>query len=141
MNKTKLILGFLLLAAVAVAATEKVERDGSSYPLWLHKGIYVGPYNPDPTTSTTNKVTRMLATSEVVDYASQTITCADSTGVTLTGAQVGDACSVSYPAAPGNANFTCYVDAANHVKGHFCPAGTATDPASGTYNYYIRSNQ
>lgn len=142
-------IGLVLPVALALAATfafaagAEVLAHDEIY--WFRNGRVTLPNSIRAQATgaalTANKVTRELAGSETFDYASQTITCVDSTGITITGAQVGDGCHVGLAVAPGNANFTCYVSAANTVKGHFCPAGTAVDPASQTFIYYTRSNQ
>lgn len=85
----------------------------------------------------TNAITKTLSGSAVIDFASATITCSDSSAITVTGATIGDACAVGTPAAAtANSDFSCYVSAANTVLVRHCPAGTAADPASATY--YVR---
>ena len=146
MNKRLAALfGVLLLAGIGYAASEPIyEVYNTIRPSWFQAGLYVGPRtdNPQAVASTTNKVTRFLGGTEVVDFASSTITCLDSTGITISGAQLGDPCfagaSVSWAA---NTDFTCFVDAANHAKIRYCPAGTAADPPSATYFYRIISSQ
>lgn len=89
-----------------------------------------------------NAITHSYSGSAVVDFASRTITCEDSTAITVTGAVVGDACHVGTPAAPAvNSTFTCYVSAADAVRVRHCPAGTASDPASATYFVRVISAQ
>jgi hypothetical protein len=94
------------------------------------------------TTETSNVVTRVLGGSIAFDFASVTITCEDSTGITVTGALAGDACFVGPPTTISGAgtglhsSFTCYVSAADTVKVRHCAAGTADNPASATY--YVR---
>lgn len=90
----------------------------------------------------TNAITRTLSGSIAFDFASVTITCEDSTGITVTGAVAGDACFVGPPTTVSGAgtglhsSFTCYVSAADTVKVRHCAAGTADNPASATY--YVR---
>lgn len=94
------------------------------------------------TTETNNVVTKALGGSIAFDFASVTITCEDSTGITVTGAVAGDACFVGPPTTISGAgtglhsSFTCYVSAADTVKVRHCAAGTADNPASATY--YVR---
>lgn len=136
-----LALTVLMLGALAVfAAPTNVDRDGS--PRWMMAGFWVLPPSQAGQTTTANKTTRMLATSSVQDFAAQTITCVDSAGVTLTGAQAGDPCMVGAPTTiAANTSFTCYVSAADTIKIRYCPAGTAADPPSGTYFVRVISSQ
>lgn len=137
-----------LVSAMAQGVVEKVDRAGSLYPLFFDRGFYVGPRSPDPTSTTANKVTRMLSTSATIDVATVTAACNDSAGQTITGAQVGDPCFVGMPttltgAGTGlSATFTCYVSAANTVVLRHCPVGVAADdPASATYFFRVISQQ
>ena len=87
-------------------------------------------------------ITRTLGASAVIDFASSTIVCTDSSAITVTGALAGDPCFVGPPAAiANNSSFTCYVSAADAVKVRHCPAGTAIDPASATYFVRVVSGQ
>lgn len=94
------------------------------------------------TTETNNAITKSLGGSIAFDFASVTITCEDSTGITVTGAVAGDACFVGPPTTISGAgtglhsSFTCYVSAADTVKVRHCAAGTADNPASATF--YVR---
>lgn len=144
-NKIAAIIAGLtlgLLGTLAWAATEKVDRVGSAYPVFFNKGMYVGPDVPNPTNDTVHKVGRMLAGSATIDFASVTILCAASTAISVPGAQVNDPCFVGPPASGGAANssFTCYVSAADLVVVKHCPAGTASDPASAIYEVRVISN-
>lgn len=135
--KTRYLIILGVVGALAFAAAPlSIDTIGR----WVQGPLYVAPKSIGATS--TNAVTRMLAGSETVDFASATITCVDSTGHTVTGAQVGDGCIVGAPAAAtANANFTCYVSAADTVKVRFCPAGTAANPAEATYKTRLISNQ
>lgn len=112
---------------------------------WFKSGFFVGPSSTVATTG--NRVSRMLAGSITFDFASVTITCEDSTGITVTGAQTGDPCFVGPPTTISGAgtglhsSFTCYVSAADTVKVRHCAAGTADNPASATYLVRVISNQ
>jgi len=139
MKKRYLVLGALLVSAIALAVGP---YNADQIGRWVQGPLYVMPKSLAAGVTSTNAVTRMLAGSETVDFASGTITCVDSTGHTVTGAQVGDACIVGAPAdATANATFSCYVSAADTVKVRFCPAGTATNPASASYKTRVISNQ
>lgn len=129
-----------LASLVAFAAPANVNMDGNVR--WMKLGFWVMPPSIGGQTVAANKVTRMLGTSSVQDFASATITCVDSAGITLTGAQAGDPCFVGAPTTiAANTSFTCYVSAADTVKIRYCPAGTAADPPSGTYFVRVISSQ
>jgi len=73
-----------------------------------------------------------------------TITCSDSSNISLPGARVGDPCLLGIPTASivANANFSCRVSATDTVLVRMCAAGTATaDPASGSFQVRVFSNQ
>lgn len=121
-------LGVLLLALVAVAAVPTTVQRGK----WsFMAGVGIG------SDVSTNRISKALAGSGTIDFASQTITCNTGT-VTVTGAVANDVCFVSPGTTGGAANssFSCYVSAADTVTVKHCPAGTASDPASQTY--YVR---
>lgn len=127
-----LLVGAVLAAGLALADTFGVLAQ-------FNGGIFVGPKS---VYSSTHKVTRILNGAYTIDFASSTITCVDSAGQTLTGARTGDVCVVSPPAAStANTMFNCRVSATNTVIVRYCPAGTAADPASGSYNVTVISNQ
>ena len=130
----------LLSMAVLLMAAVPVITDIAATGRGFKGGILVSKTLASPTT---NVVTNILAGAATIDFASATTTCADSSGITVTGAQTGDRCSAAPPAAvaTGNGTFSCYVSAADTVKVHFCPAGTAFDPASGTYGVTVISHQ
>lgn len=94
-----------------------------------------------------NAITHSYSASAVIDFASATITCEDSTGITVTGAVAGDACFVGAPTTISGAGtglhstFSCYVSAADTVKVRHCAAGTADNPASATYFVRVISAQ
>jgi hypothetical protein len=119
-----------------------VELVSTIRPTWFQAGIYVAPATAFPLSDTQNKVTKMLGGSATIDFASQTITC-NTSNITVTGAATGDPCFVGPPSTGGAANssFTCYVSAANTVTVKHCLAGTASDPASATFNVRVISNQ
>ena len=138
------VLGVLLLATVALAAPATIGGISESAH-WFKSGIFVGPQST--AASSGNRVSRMLAGSIAFDFASVTITCEDSTGITITGAQTGDPCFVGPPTTISGAgtglhsSFTCYVSASDTVKVRHCAAGTADNPASATFNVRVISAQ
>lgn len=118
---------FSIVAAVLIAglaAGEEVDRtDGLPASF---KGLYVGPnaaVGSRVWDSTTNKVTRILAGTATIDFASTRVGVVESSGITVTGAQANDECVVGVPAAAGalKARFECYVSAADTVKVKFTP--------------------
>jgi len=138
----RLALFAVLLAGLAFAAAGTITgiSDGAQ---WFKAGFFVGPA---VTTSTAgNRVDNMLSGSITFDFASVTITCEDSTGITVTGAAVNDPCFVGPPTTISGAgtglhsSFTCYVSAADTVKVRHCAAGTADNPASATYTVRLLS--
>lgn len=126
MNKFKNWISFaviVLLAGIAYAAVERVDKYGGGFPVWFNKGLYVGPDSPSPTATTANKVTRLLSASGTVDFASTRDGRVESSAITVTGAQAGDSCTVGENATAGAlaADYSCYVSAANAVKIRFQP--------------------
>ncbi len=143
MKKRILFLGVLLVSALALAVgpynKDQIGR-------WIQGPLYVMPPSLAAGVTTTNAVTRMLAGSESMNFGEVTITCADSTGHTVTGAQIGDPCFVGVPADATDAGYvnvtlSCYVSAANTVKVRACAAGTAVNLSPLTYTTRIISNQ
>lgn len=128
----------LFVAGVAYAAN--VYEDSAIK--WFSGGIYVGPRAMNPPGNSDNKLTRTWGEVATIDFASTTVGTVDSSAITVTGAKVGDPCSVGTPATGGAANaaFTCYVSAANAAKVRFTPnAGnvgsitlTSASPSTGT---------
>lgn len=127
------ILAALALATVALAATQ--------YSRIFNLQV-LGKTLMGTTTETSNAITKSLGGSIAFDFASVTITCEDSTAITVTGAVAGDACFVGPPTTVSGAgtglhsSFSCYVSAADAVKVRHCAAGTADNPASATF--YVR---
>lgn len=127
-----LLLGTVAFAAVTVAREERV--------MHFKNGIYVG----SGAAVAANKVTKSLAASTTYDPASITATCTESSAITVTGAAVGDPCTVGVPAANGalNVSHTCYVSAASAVTIKVCnPTAGAIDGASGTFYVRVTSSQ
>lgn len=133
------ILSLALLAFMALAAPANVNIDGNVR--WMKLGAWVGTTAGG---NVANKLTAMLGNSATYDAASITATCTESTNITVTGAKLGDVCSVGAPTAVGalNISVTCYVFAADAVRIKVCnPTAGAIDPASGTYYVRVFSNQ
>lgn len=139
----KKLTGFILIATIlgatlALAATQ--------YTRLLALNV-LGKTLLGTTTETSNVITKSLGGSITFDFASVTITCEDSTGITVTGAVAGDACHVGAPTTISGAGtglhstFSCYVSAADTVKVRHCAAGTADNPASATYFVRVFSAQ
>lgn len=157
--KSVVLYGLLALTTIAFGAKEFVDRYGGQYPVWFNKGMYVGPNSPDPTASTINKITRIVACQAAFDYGTLSDTypgfptCADTSAVTCTGARVGDVCQVGAlstqsidggPIIISEGNLMCFVSATNAVKGRLCvmtaDGGIYNVPDAG-YNYIVTSNQ
>jgi hypothetical protein len=85
---------------------------------WMKGGFWALPQTLAAQATSAMKVTRMLGASATVDFASTAIGKIESTGITVTGALVGDPCAVGVPAAAGalKAQYSCYVSAADTVK-------------------------
>lgn len=129
----------LLMAGLAMAAVSTIGNIDQT-ARWMKSGFFVGTGSQASTAS--NQVTRVLGASAVIDFASSTIVCTDSSAISVPGAVAGDACSVGAPAAiAANSTFSCYVSATDNVKVRHCPAGTAIDPASATYFVRVISGQ
>lgn len=135
----------IALAVVAALALAGGLAWAAPIELFRTEVVMLGGYQTgtNATVSTAgNKVTRSLAGSAVIDFGSVSITCTDSSAITITGAQTGDPCFVGAPTtAAANSTFTCFVSAADAVKVRHCPAGTAIDPASATYRVRVISSQ
>lgn len=125
------VVGMALVAGVAFAG---LNYNIDNIARWVKGGLYVMPASISAQVVAANGVTRMLGGSTTFDFPSNSILCADATGLTVTGAQLGDPCFVGAPAAlAANSSFTCYVSAANTVVVRHCPVGTVVDPASALY--------
>lgn len=135
---------FLVLISTLALAAGSITGVESGAQLFK-SGFFVGPRSTAAVAG--NRVTRTLAGSITFDFASVTITCEDSTGITVTGAAVNDPCFVGPPTTISGAgtglhsSFTCYVSAADTVKVRHCAAGTADNPASATYTVRVISAQ
>lgn len=125
MTKTKWagILVAVLLSGVVFAAVEKVDTYGGGFPVYFNKGMYVSNGSVDSSSSTANRVSRLLSGSATIDFASTTVGRLESSAITVTGARTGDSCTVGENSTAGalKADFSCYVSAANAVKIRFMP--------------------
>jgi len=134
------IIAATLLAGVAVAQSSfTFERLVKAF----RGGIYIGA-TAERTSS--NKVTRTLAPADqTIDFGSAAAnTCVESSAITVTGALAADTCEIGPNATAGalGGSFTCYVSAADAVKGKFCnPTVGAIDPASGLFGLRVTSNK
>jgi hypothetical protein len=125
-----LLAGVLAISLVGGLALAGEKADKQEYlPAWFQKGLYIGPYLSNTGSVdavAANKITRTHGQSAVIDFASTTVGEVDSTAMTVTGAQLGDACSVGSSAAlTTNGTFTCFVSAADAVKVRFQPRASS----------------
>lgn len=125
------LLGVALLGVIAMGAVSlNIDQVGR----WVKGPLYIGT---DGNGVSTNAITQSLATTFdrniTFDGGCQEVTTA------LTGASVGDVCSVSPWVAPGTGNaYTCYVSAADVVSVRQCPAGS--DPPDSGFSVRILSS-
>lgn len=149
MKKIALIALGVLAIALPSFAIQQLDLDLSPRLHAFTSGVLVGPLDlqTSDTKVNANRITRSLGGSITFDFASTTITCEDSTAITVTGARTGDACFVGPPTTISGAGtglhstFSCYVSASNAVKVRHCAAGTADNPASATFNVRVFSAQ
>lgn len=116
------ILASLVAGAVAWAAVGPTPQDQL---LWFRNGILVMPNSLKAIATATSgsKVTRILGGSGTVNFAAASDGLTLSSSITVTGAQAGDPCFVGVPTAAAalQAEFGCYVDAADSAKVWFRP--------------------
>lgn len=144
MKKIALVLLGVLAVAIPSFAIQQLDLDLSPRLAANTSGIVIGPLSllTSDAKVNANRITRSMGGSITFDFASTTITCEDSTGITVTGARAGDACFVGAPTTISGAGtglhstFSCYVSASDTVKVRHCAAGTADNPASATF--YVR---
>lgn len=111
----KLILGFGLVSVVAIAAASSGPISIDALQKWFKAGIYLGP---TATASSSNKITGAWSGCRSYDFpaigggaTSVLPLCAESLGVTVTGAIPGDPCFVGVNlGADGGANLDVAVD-------------------------------
>ena len=135
-NFKRAAVAILLVGSVAFAAALDIQQVAQVFRAGFWSGTTAAK-------TAGNKVTGMYEASATIDFAAVTTTCADSSAITVTGAQVGDPCFVGIDSATVNAansSFTCYA-LANEVKVRHCAAGTATDPTSATYRVRVISSR
>ncbi len=144
MKKILSVIAVAVLSIAGIALAQDSRLDLYRFNAqWFTRGIYVGPEAaPNVSSTTANRVSRILGGAYTLDFATATITCNDSAGQTLTGARTGDTCIVGPPAAAtANTSYSCRVSAADTVVIRYCASGTAADPASATYNVTVISSQ
>jgi hypothetical protein len=134
-------LASLLAALLATSALAGTPRHNFNYS------------NDAEQNSNLDKVDTKLPTGNVVtsfrhngngttlDFASAAAnTCSTDLTVAITGAALGDVCSVGVPNGSVNtgSSFTCWVSAANTVSVRHCnTSAAANDPASGTFKVLV----
>jgi len=130
-----------LVAVVLVLATVAAAAEISDIlQLRIVSKLWVGARS---TMTSANAITRVLGASSSIDFGGVTDSCEDSSGITVTGALAGDACSVGTPATMPSATswVTCYVSAADTVKVRHCSHGASGNPAAATYYVRVISSQ
>lgn len=112
------LLSVALVGGLALAA---VPWTNINLNQWVKSTFYVGPAATVGTTG--NHVKKMLGGSATIDFASAYSGVELSSGITVTGAAVGDPCFVGVPSAAAalKAKFGCYVSATDTVKVWFSP--------------------
>jgi len=141
----------LLVAVVGAAALFGLKAYSENLenlfrgPVFAKGGLYVGPLSPPLVSAAANgnKMTNVLGGSASITPGSITAPlCVDqATTITVTGAKVGDTCSLGPPAAETASTFCqCYVSAANVATVRCCAFVTGT-PTSGTYYARTFSSQ
>jgi hypothetical protein len=135
---------------LALALTQQLELVETSRLTAMPGGLHIGPKSMHTTNDKINadRITRTLGATATVDFAAGTIKCDLSSAITVLGARTGDPCHVGAPTTLGydggaglNATFTCHVSANDAVKIKHCPAGTADDPPSASYQVRVISSQ
>lgn len=135
---------------LALALTQQLELVETSRLTAMPGGLHIGPKSMHTTNAKINadRITRTLGATATVDFAAGTILCDLSSAITVLGARTGDPCHVGAPTTLGydggaglNATFTCHVSANDAVKIKHCPAGTADDPPSASYQVRVISSQ
>ncbi len=121
-----------LISSTAFAVYATVVRDA----WWFQSGVYISPSSTAATSATRNAVTATYESASFDwDFASLAAdACATTTGVTITGAALGDWCGVSQTTdlheSGATTVFTCRVSSANTAVIRACANGTATDGGS-----------
>ena len=135
---------------LALALTQQLELVETSRLTAMPGGLHIGPKSMHTTNAKINadRITRTWGATATVDFAAGTSRCDLSSAITVLGARTGDPCHVGAPTTLGydggaglNATFTCHVSANDAVKIKHCPAGTADDPPSASYQVRVISSQ
>lgn len=112
----------VLIAGLALAAGPTIQDAG-----WAFKGgLSIGSGSTWDTAS--NRITKRLGKTATIDFASTSRGAVFSSAITVTGAAVGDICTVSAPAAASalKAKFSCVVTATDEAKVIFEPLDFTT---------------
>lgn len=152
MKKTSLVVLAVvvgLMAGVGVAQNVRQLADIiSARPQVFTQPIHIGPAvgSDKVFPSSVSRITHLIGGTVTEDFAGATAgVCKDSAAITVTGAQVGDICIVSQPAAPLadagiGASFSCLVTAADTAKVRACYEADS-EPSSATFRVLVISNQ
>lgn len=120
MKRLGIVALALLTIGVAWAAVSPTAIDYGAR--WSKSGIWIGT-SATETATQAHRLAKRLGGSTDYDFPATSVGIATSWAVTVTGAAVGDTCTVSAPAAASAlaASFSCVVTAANEVKIIFTP--------------------
>lgn len=132
--KNKVVVAVLLLAGLAWAVSESVERVASARPSHYVKGIYIGEDSDRVVADTQNKLSQSCAGQ--INYVFPALpddggatgdACQMTWADTCEGATVGDPCMVGIgygasgvPVLGQDDQFDCFVSASNTVKVRRC---------------------
>lgn len=120
MKRFGIVTLLALVAGIAWAAVGPTNIDNGGR--WSKSGIWIGTSTTE-TAVQAHRQAKRLGGSATIDFTSQAIGSQDSSNITVTGAAVGDLCTVSAPAAASalKATFNCYVTATDTVVVRFTP--------------------
>lgn len=119
--KTKFAVLTLVVLTLVVFST-RIAEAATVFTRLLHLRVQ-GKTLLGNVAETGNSITKALGTSATVDFTVLSVGRQESGSITVTGAAVGDVCSVGTTTAAGGlaAQYTCYVSAADTVKIVFAP--------------------
>ena len=151
MKKTSIAVFAAVLVVAAIGFAQNVRQLAdiiSGRPQVFTQPVHIGPAigSDKVFPSTSSRITQIIGGSVTENFAGASAgVCKDSAAITVTGAQVGDMCIVSQPAAPLadaglGVSFSCLVTAANEAKVRACYDADA-EPSSATFNVLVISNQ
>lgn len=108
---------------------------------WAFTGVQPTQFEAGTKIGTTGTViSDSYAGSATIDFAATTTTTRDSSAITVTGAALGDTCTVGFDTAAtavAGAAFSCYVSAADSVIVRLSALGAAIDPPSDTFRVRV----